>query len=296
MEKIDEMDDEEDKIDEVDKIDEIDEMDKMDNEEKIMDELYTAIHLGDLKELKKITNFLSQTNNWHPDYEILSLAFLHKHLNIVNFLLDINCEINGNHKKNYRGNSPMHSAVLHGNSALVKRLLDKNAPLEIRNNDGYLPLHMVVYRNPILSKSTQSPENFEKETKKIITTLLGYNQGTCCCIDEVVNSYEKYGYTSLHLAAECSNLKIIPILLQANANFNATTEIGQTPLHIATINGNSEIVNFFLKIGVSVFKKDQRGKTPLCWAIEMDRSAIYDAHYGLRIVLKVAMQLFTVFS
>ncbi|XP_043475114.1 ankyrin-1-like [Leptopilina heterotoma] len=282
IDKIDEM-DEEDKIDEldlvdkVDKIDEMDEVDNIENQDKIMDELYTAIHFGDLKELKKLTNSLSETNNWHPDYEMLSLAFLHKHLNIVNFLLDdINCEITGNHKGNYRENSPMHSAVLHGNSALVRRLLDRNASLEIRNIDGYLPLHMVVYRNSIISKSSLSPDNFEKETKNIITTLLNYNQRICCCIDEVVNSYEKYGYTSLHLAAECSNLKIIPILLQANANFNATTEIGQTPLHIATINGNSEIVNFLLKIGVSVFKKDQRGKTPLCWAIEMDHRDIIE--------------------
>lgn len=243
----------------------------MGNHDRLIDKLYTAIHLNNINEVRRISNYLSRKFHWSPDYEMLSIAFLQKHINIVRFFLDVNCEIIGDNGKNHRGNSALHSAILHGDSSLVNKLLDKGAPLNVRNTDGLLPIHLLVYRNSHISKSP-SPKKFEKETSEILNTLLRYD----VFIDEVVNSYEKYGYTALHLAAECANENIIPILLEAHANFSATTEIGQTPLHIAVINGNYNIVDFLLKQGVSAFTKDHRGKTPLSWAIELQQKNIIE--------------------
>lgn len=240
----------------------------MEDYEGIIENLYTEVYMGNLKEVEHITNSLINSSPWYPDYELLCASLLHKHIEVARFLLKKNCEVTGDSRNNYRGNSALHSAVLHGDSSLVGLMLKRGASHNLRNDDGLMPIHLVVYRNPTISGSLLPPDKFDHESSKIIDLLLEYGVN----INAIVNSQLKYGYTPLHLAAECGNEKIAPLLLNKYSNFNAKSETGLSPLHVAVMNGNSGIVNLLLNRGAPVYSKDKRGRTSLCWSIEQGQT------------------------
>ena len=244
----------------------------MEDFDVIIGNLYTAVHMGNLKEVEQITSSLTSSSSWYPNYDLLCVSLLHKHMHIARLFLNTNCEVAGENRRNYRGNSALHSAVLYGDSSLVGLLLKRGASLKSRNVDGLMPIHLVVYRNPAISGSDLPHEKFDQESSKIIDLLLEYDMK----INAIVNSQSKYGYTSLHLAAECGNEKIVPILLDKHSNFNARSETGLSPLHVAVMNGNAGIVNLLLNRGAPIYSKDRRGKTPLCWSIEQEQTEMIE--------------------
>ena len=236
----------------------------MESYEGTRDNLLSSIQIGDLDEVKRISILLSNSDSCYPDYNLFCISLLHKQIDIARFFLTQNCEVLGDSRRNYRGNSALHLAVLFGDSSMVEMILKKGASHSARNIDGLVPLHLVVYRNPVTSGSSLSIEEFDQDTSNIIDLLIKYGTD----IDIVVNSQDKYGYTSLHLAAECGNEKIVPVLFEKKSNFNAKSEAGLSPLHVAVINKSFGIVNLLLKRGAILYSKDRKGRTPLSYSIE----------------------------
>ena len=78
-----------------------------------------------------------------------------------------------------------------------------------------------------------------------------------------VNTTDKNGVTSLHIAATKKIIKLIRLLVEKGANVNATTHLGITPLHHAAINGDLEIGKFLIANGAEVNASADFAITPL---------------------------------
>ncbi len=78
-----------------------------------------------------------------------------------------------------------------------------------------------------------------------------------------VNAKDRYGRTSLHLAAWHGQMQAVRVLLEAGANANAKGECKETPLHYATMKGHTKVVKILLKAGAEVNAKSGWGHTPL---------------------------------
>lgn len=82
-------------------------------------------------------------------------------------------------------------------------------------------------------------------------------------VKEIINTgVGVLGYTPLHEAASRRNHPILEVLLQHNANVNATSNGGYTPLHIAASIGSEQCIEVLLKFNADVNLKDEFGKTP----------------------------------
>lgn len=71
--------------------------------------------------------------------------------------------------------------------------------------------------------------------------------------------------TALTLAARSGNPDTINILLDFNADVNASNCYGNTPLHEAAEEGDKEILSILLKAGADVNAKNHKGSTPLAF-------------------------------
>ncbi|XP_020376693.2 ankyrin repeat and SOCS box protein 3 isoform X1 [Rhincodon typus] len=122
-------------------------------------------------------------------------------------------------------------AVKKGNVELLKTLIQKGYSLDIADNRGWCPIH-------------------EAATHKSLRCLrlLIHAASSAQCID--LKTFE--GETALHLAAKCSHLKIVQILLKAGANPNAITNENVTPLFLATEKGDIAVAKTLLKHGARI--------------------------------------------
>ena len=80
-------------------------------------------------------------------------------------------------------------------------------------------------------------------------------------------SRDESGNTPLHVAAACSNLPAVEILLQRGSNPNAKNELRWTPLHYAAVNANLAIVKKLLDYNADPQQRSDEGLIPLVVAI-----------------------------
>uniref|UniRef100_A0A336MKV2 CSON001140 protein n=1 Tax=Culicoides sonorensis TaxID=179676 RepID=A0A336MKV2_CULSO len=94
---------------------------------------------------------------------------------------------------------------------IVEKILNDHPELvNVRDRDGYTPLHKACYNN-----------NYE-----MAQLLLRFNAD--------IEAQTEMEWTPLHSAAKWNNAKLVALLLQHGANINALSEGNNTPLHVAT--------------------------------------------------------------
>lgn len=123
------------------------------------------------------------------------------------------------------GNSPLHVAILSGESDYAISLINQGADLNIKNRLGLSPLHLTAFLND------------RQVTNQLI--LKGAE------IDIKGNS----GYTPLHIATELNNLRLAKDLLNMGANSRIKTGQKLTPKVIAKIQNNNEMAELISKKG-----------------------------------------------
>jgi len=132
--------------------------------------------------------------------------------------------------RDYIGRTPLLTAIGFGNAELVEFLLqhgaDPNAPVD----DGYTCL--------LTAAQSDKPNSVD-----IVEALL---RGRADIYKSGIN-----GWTPLHMAANCGNLKKAELLLNAGADVNRQTEIdgGNTPLMEAARGGHASMAQFLLDHG-----------------------------------------------
>lgn len=84
-----------------------------------------------------------------------------------------------------------------------------------------------------------------------------------CEHPELVNVYDRDGYTALHKACYNNNYEMAQLLLRYHANIEARTEMQWTPLHSAAKWNNAKLVALLLQHGANINAFSEGNQTPL---------------------------------
>uniref|UniRef100_A0A8P0N3C2 Ankyrin repeat domain 52 n=1 Tax=Canis lupus familiaris TaxID=9615 RepID=A0A8P0N3C2_CANLF len=126
----------------------------------------------------------------------------------------------------YSGYSPMHWASYTGHEDCLELLLE-HSPFSYLEGNPFTPLHCAVINN-------------QDSTTEMLLGALGA---------KIVNSRDAKGRTPLHAAAFADNISGLRMLLQHQAEVNATDHTGRTALMTAAENGQTAAVEFLLYRG-----------------------------------------------
>jgi ankyrin repeat protein len=154
--------------------------------------------------------------------------------------------------KSASGESPLADAVERGNRAVIRRLLEQHAEVNIRQVDGMTALHWAAY-------------NDDLETAKMLMAA---------GVD--VQATNHYGVTPLSLACQNGNGDLVTRLLTSGADPNAALRGGETPLMTASRTGKPGPVRALLERGARVDAKEKHGQTALMWAADEGHAAVVE--------------------
>jgi len=174
--------------------------------------------------------------NWSADDylgEDLPLTALHfaiigGDVATVKLLIEKGSDVNS---KTPGGITPLHLAAVSGNADVARLLLKRGADVNARDNVGRIPLHYA-------------------SNASVAKMLIEAGAD--------INARDKEGLTPLHYAAhKCFGareplLDVVKTLLEYGADVNAKTTFGVTPLHVAAYYGEVEIVKMLIKRGADI--------------------------------------------
>ncbi|QRI43013.1 ankyrin repeat protein [Cheloniid poxvirus 1] len=153
-------------------------------------------------------------------------------LEIITYLLEFGCDINSNY---YKGIHPIEYAVIFNDIDIVKKLLEYNSYINVKDSYGRNLLHKY---------------NIFYDMTKL---LIDYG------ID--INSKDNYGSIPLHYAAKKPELHVIDLLINKN-NINTRNNRNNTPLHYAAFHNYPSVVMRLLFKGADITIKNVEGNTP----------------------------------
>jgi uncharacterized protein len=143
------------------------------------------------------------------------------------------------------GHSDVADAVMSGDKAAVRKLVDQHADVNAAQADGGTALHWAVFRS-------------DKETVDLLLRA-GAN----------AKAANREGATPMWLASVNGDAAILEALLKAGADANEKLPEGRSPLMIASRTGNVDAMKVLIDHGADVNAKETlRGTTPLMWAAD----------------------------
>ena len=143
------------------------------------------------------------------------------------------------------GRSDVADAVMKGDNAALRTLLQQKADVNAPQIDGATALHWAVHRGDVES----------------VELLLGAGAD--------VKAANREGITSLYMASLYGNAPIVDSLLSAGADAKQLAPNGETMLMLAARNGNPEVIKLLIAAGTDVNAREKiRGTTALMWAAE----------------------------
>lgn len=171
-------------------------------------------------------------------------------------------------KKDSNGETLLSKAVITGNISVVAFLLSKNANPAIGNllhlamqTNQLAVLDMLIENNKIDRNSKDGKGRtplhlaIEKNLPDHVKKLIAKGADP--------NVQDNVGFTSLHTAATMSDSEMVKILLppHSTANIEAKDHNSQTPLHVATRAGSVNVVITLLEAGANYAATTSAGKT-----------------------------------
>ena len=208
--------------------------------------------------------------------ELLHLAVSAGHLQIVEFLLKQEADIESTNSK---GRKPLHLAAEKGQLKMVGFLLKKRANIESEDLRGCRPLHLAVregqleiFKLLVLKGANVNSKNWRGQTPLQLASKKG-------CLDMVkillsrgaiVNSQtvNHHHYSALHFACREGHFQVVQELCHRGAPIEATTKKGLTALHIASFKGHLDIVKALFERSADVNVKNCYGASPIQLAAE----------------------------
>ncbi|XP_041969266.1 uncharacterized protein LOC121726098 [Aricia agestis] len=188
----------------------------------------------------------------------LHVAAEHGHLDVVNYLIGRNANINAKNDNNW---IPLHGAALKGHADVVKVLLLNGSEVYVKSVDGSTPLHYAVENGSetvanVLLESGEKNDDFYENlnsvlpyacymgNEAIVGLFLKYNVN--------INKQTKDRRTASHGAAERGHHKILTMLVRQKANINIESSDGATPLKLAIKGNYIEAVKLLLNYGANI--------------------------------------------
>jgi ankyrin repeat protein len=152
------------------------------------------------------------------------------------------------------GPSEVADAVMKGDKAALKTLLQRRADVNAPQVDGATALHWAVYRDDL----------------DAVDLLLGAGVR--------IDVPNREGVTPLAMACLYGNVSMINKLVKAGADVKQRGPNGQTMLMLAARNGQPEVIYILTAAGADVnLKEPLRGTTALMWAVEQKHPAAVKA-------------------
>ncbi|MED6218506.1 hypothetical protein PIB30_027161 [Stylosanthes scabra] len=152
----------------------------------------------------------------------------------------------------FRGNSPLHAAILKRNSGLIEYILEKRSELiHLKDEKGSTPLHYAASIGYL--KGVQ---------------ILLIRKGT----SSNALAWNKKGHLPIHVACKKGHVDIVKELLQLEwpTSMDLFSKKGQNILHVAAKNGQENVVKFILankklhfEKQLMVNERDRNGNTAL---------------------------------
>jgi ankyrin repeat protein len=148
------------------------------------------------------------------------------------------------------GPSAVADAVMGGDKAAVRKLLEQHADVNAAQADGATALHWAVFRSD----------------KEMVDLLIKAGANA--------KAANREGATPLWLASVNGDAAIVAALLNAGADPNEKLPLGRSPLMEAARTGNVDTIKVLLDKGAAVNAKETlRGTTPLMWAADEGHAA-----------------------
>ncbi|XP_054681625.1 nuclear factor NF-kappa-B p105 subunit isoform X2 [Grus americana] len=212
---------------------------------------------GDVKMLLAVQRHLTVVQDDNGD-NVLHLAIIHLHTELVKNLLEVMPDLNYNDIINMRNDlyqTPLHLAVITKQAEVVEDLLKAGADVSLLDRHGNSVLHLAATEGDekILSlllkheKVSSMVDLSNGEGLGAIHMVVMANSMSCLkwliAAGVNVNAQEqKSGRTALHLAVEQDNIPLAGcLLLEGDADVDSTTYDGTTPLHIAAGRGSTKL-------------------------------------------------------
>jgi Ankyrin repeats (many copies)/Ankyrin repeats (3 copies) len=137
----------------------------------------------------------------------------------------------------YNENTPLHSAAWYGNVEMVQVLLNLEAHVNIRNDNGRTPLNYI----PETPSSLSEVPNYPQSLANVARLLLDRGAD--------INSRNDEGQTPLHTTANMGRVEAVRVLLERGANVGAEDKQGRTPFSLAKEEGYDEIMKLLSEYG-----------------------------------------------
>uniref|UniRef100_A0A674J385 Inversin n=1 Tax=Terrapene triunguis TaxID=2587831 RepID=A0A674J385_9SAUR len=181
----------------------------------------------------------------------------------------------------------LHWSAYYNNPEHVKLLIKHDSNIGIPDIEGKIPLHWAAnHKDPsavltvkciletvevfLKHPSVKDDSDLEGRTSfmwaagkgsdDVIRTMLNLK------LDIDINMADKYAGTALHAAALSGHVSTVKLLLEHNAQVDATDVMKHTPLFRACEMGHKEVIQTLIKGGARVDLVDQDGHSPLHWA------------------------------
>ncbi|XP_015479467.1 nuclear factor NF-kappa-B p105 subunit isoform X2 [Parus major] len=265
---------------------------------------------GDVKMLLAPQRHLTAVQDDNGD-NVLHLAIIHLHTELVKDLLEVMPNLNYNDIINMRNDlyqTPLHLAVITKQAKVVEDLLKAGADVSLLDRHGNSVLHLAATEGDdkilslLLKHEKVSPMVNLPNGEGLSAIHMVVMANSMSCLKQLiaagvnVNAQEqKSGRTALHLAVEQENIPLAGcLLLEGDADVDSTTYDGTTPLHIAAGRGstklaavlkaagaNPHIENFEPLFDLDDVKGDDEGIVPGTTPLDMAaNSEVYDILNG----------------
>lgn len=146
------------------------------------------------------------------------------------------------------GNYLIQLAIIFNKIEVVSLLINKEAKLDIVDNDGRTILYIpIVYGY-----------------NKLLQLLLFFNKTNFGI--SLLDFQDKNGLIPLHYSININNKRAVELMLEFGSNLNVPNNNGDISLHMAVENGLIEIISLLIKNNVSINYQNNKGETPLHYA------------------------------
>ena len=180
-------------------------------------------------------------------------------------------EIRENQKQVVSGNSLIYE-VINGNITEVQRLLNADANLELKDQNGYTPLmHAVKQQNPQLVEmlvdfgaNVNISDNLE-DTPLVWASSMNNTEIVKILLEKGADP-DKGNFTPVMWSAIHGNVQMLKLFLEYRANLNSRTHEGWTALMWTAEKGNIQAMWELLRRGARVNMQNNTGQTALMFA------------------------------
>ncbi|MDR0685303.1 MAG: ankyrin repeat domain-containing protein [Spirochaetaceae bacterium] len=157
---------------------------------------------------------------------------------------------------------------------IIQRILDRNALINARNQEGDTALHIAVRQNLaaagellIARGADVFAQNAKGESPVYLTFYSPGDIRDWMLTPTVLTARDGLGNTLLHYATQWKLNSAIPLIASRGASLEAANVTGETPLFIAVKIDSSPTVQALLSAGASIAGRDTLGNTALHTAV-----------------------------